>query len=64
MTQTQTPILTTKLYIPQPSEGVVSRQRLLERLHTGLEQGHKLMLVLCPCWFWEDDACQRMAQTN
>ncbi len=42
-------ILATKLYIPEPRSDLVSRQRLIDRLNTGL-QG-KLTLVSAPVGF-------------
>jgi LuxR family transcriptional regulator, maltose regulon positive regulatory protein len=45
------PILTTKLYFPQPRAGVVTRERLIERLNDGLAQGHKLTVVSAPAGF-------------
>ena len=44
-----TPILTTKLYIPQLRPEVVSRPRLLERLNEGLHR--KLILISAPAGF-------------
>jgi len=44
-----TPILATKLYIPQPRPNVVSRPRLLERLNRG--QHRKLTLISAPAGF-------------
>ena len=38
-----TPILATKLYVPQPQHGVVLRPRLIERLNEGLHR--KLILI-------------------
>lgn len=43
----ETPILRTKLYVPQPpSDDLISRPRLLERLNEGL--AHKLTLISAP----------------
>ena len=44
-----TPILATKLYIPQPRPNVVSRPRLIERLNEGLHR--TLTLVSAPAGF-------------
>jgi LuxR family maltose regulon positive regulatory protein len=44
-----TPILATKLYIPQPRPNVVSRPRLIERLNEGLHR--KLTLISAPAGF-------------
>src|SRR5918997_4542842 len=44
-----TPILATKLYVPPPRPGVVSRPRLLERLNEGLHR--KLTLISAPAGF-------------
>jgi ATP/maltotriose-dependent transcriptional regulator MalT len=44
-----TPILATKLYIPQPRPNVVSRPRLTERLNEGLQR--KLTLISAPAGF-------------
>src|SRR5436305_9707383 len=44
-----TPILATKLYIPQLRPNVVSRPRLLERLNEGLQR--KLTLIAAPAGF-------------
>ena len=43
------PLLETKLYIPNRRSGLVSRPRLLERLHQGIER--KLTLVSAPAGF-------------
>ncbi len=49
------PILTTKLYIPQPRTEFVPRPRLIERLNEGLRQnlgfGRKLTLISAPAGF-------------
>ena len=45
----QTPILTTKLYIPPPRPNLVHRPSLLERLHNGLHR--KLTLISAPAGF-------------
>ncbi|GHO90665.1 LuxR family transcriptional regulator [Reticulibacter mediterranei] len=44
-----TPILATKLYIPQPRPNAVSRPRLIERLNKG--QHRKLTLISAPAGF-------------
>src|SRR5438874_11050452 len=44
-----TPILATKLYLPRLRPNVVSRPRLLERLHEGLQR--KLTLISAPAGF-------------
>jgi LuxR family maltose regulon positive regulatory protein len=46
-----TPILTTKLYIPPPRLGIVSRPRLIERLNAGLANGCRLTLVSASAGF-------------
>ena len=43
------PLLETKLYIPKRRAGLVSRPRLVERLHEGTER--KLTLVSAPAGF-------------
>ena len=47
----QTPILSTKLYIPPSHQSAVSRPHLLDRLHQGVKQGHRLTLVCAPAGF-------------
>ena len=44
-----TPILATKLYVPQPQPGVVPRPRLIERLNEGLQR--RLTLISAPAGF-------------
>jgi LuxR family maltose regulon positive regulatory protein len=44
-----TPILATKLYAPQPQQGVISRPRLIERLNQGLHR--KLTLISASAGF-------------
>ena len=46
---TQYPILTTKLYIPQPRPDLVQRTHLIERLNKGIH--HKLTLISAPAGF-------------
>jgi LuxR family maltose regulon positive regulatory protein len=46
-----TPLLSTKLYIPQPRPTLVPRYRLVERLDDGLRLGRKLTLVSAPAGF-------------
>lgn len=46
-----TPLLTTKLFIPRPGPNLVPRPRLIERLDAGLLQGGKLTLVSAPAGF-------------
>jgi LuxR family maltose regulon positive regulatory protein len=43
------PILATKLYIPQPRTNIVPRSRLIDQLNNGL--GHKLSLISAPAGF-------------
>ncbi len=43
------PILVTKLFIPPPRPGLVSRSRLIERLNEGLD--HRLTLISAPAGF-------------
>ena len=45
------PILATKLYIPLPRLGIVSRPRLIEQLNIGLRSGHKLTLISASAGF-------------
>jgi LuxR family maltose regulon positive regulatory protein len=45
----ENPLLETKLYIPQWRPGLVSRPRLIERMHQGIER--KLTLVSAPAGF-------------
>ncbi len=46
-----TPILATKLYIPQARLKVVSRPGLIKRLNDGLPSGRKLSLISAPAGF-------------
>jgi len=46
---TQYPILTTKLYVPQPRPDLVQRTHLIERLNKGIN--HKLTLISAPPGF-------------
>ena len=45
----ETPLLQTKLYIPQPRSELVSRSRLIERLNDGLQR--ELILISAPAGF-------------
>jgi len=45
------PILATKLYVPQPRPGCVSRARLIDGLNAGLARGVKLTLVSASAGF-------------
>jgi LuxR family maltose regulon positive regulatory protein len=45
------PILATKLFIPSPRPGIVSRPRLVERLNGGLAAGRKLSLISASAGF-------------
>jgi len=45
------PILATKLYIPPPRLGIVSRPRLIERLNDGMAKGSKLALISASAGF-------------
>jgi LuxR family maltose regulon positive regulatory protein len=45
------PLLATKIYIPPPRPGLVSRPRLIRRLDEGLRLGHRLTLVSAPAGF-------------
>jgi LuxR family maltose regulon positive regulatory protein len=47
----ETPLLITKLHIPQPRPNLVPRQRLTERLDGALRLGHRLSLVSAPAGF-------------
>src|SRR5215831_15939838 len=44
-----TPILTTKLYLPQPRANAIGRLRLIERLNEG--RSRKLTLIAAPAGF-------------
>jgi len=46
-----TPLLQTKLYIPQPHPNLVPRPHLVGRLEEGLRQGRRLTLVSAPAGF-------------
>jgi hypothetical protein len=46
-----TPILATKLYVPQPRLKIVLRPRLVNRLNEGLAAGRKLTLISAPAGF-------------
>ena len=46
-----TPLLTTKLHIPQLRANMVPRPRLIKRLDRGLRLGSKLTLVSAPAGF-------------
>ena len=46
-----TPLLKTKLYIPPPRPGLVSRPHLIERLNAGTRSGCKLALISAPAGF-------------
>jgi LuxR family maltose regulon positive regulatory protein len=46
-----TPLLTTKLHIPQPCPNLIPRRRLTERLDEALRLGHRLLLVCAPAGF-------------
>ena len=54
------PLLETKLYIPRPRRGLVTRPRLSERLSRGAES--KLTLVSAPGRLRQDDAAGRVAR--
>jgi LuxR family transcriptional regulator, maltose regulon positive regulatory protein len=43
--------LPTKLYVPSPRPNAVMRSRLIDRLNTGLRQGHRLTLLSAPAGF-------------
>src|SRR5262245_49613746 len=43
--------LLTKLYVPPPRPNAVTRPRLIDRLNTGLRQGHRLTLLSAPAGF-------------
>jgi LuxR family maltose regulon positive regulatory protein len=45
------PVLTTKLYIPPPRPGLVSRPHLVERLDQGWQTGRKLSLISAAAGF-------------
>jgi LuxR family transcriptional regulator, maltose regulon positive regulatory protein len=45
------PLLATKLYIPAPRPGIVSRPRLIERLNESLSSSHRLSLISAPAGF-------------
>ncbi|MCB0226563.1 MAG: hypothetical protein KDI02_22915, partial [Anaerolineae bacterium] len=46
-----TPVLTTKLYIPQPRPELVPRPRLLQKLTDGITPQRRLTLVSAPAGF-------------
>ena len=48
-------LLETKLYIPKWRAGLVSRPRLIERIHQGIER--KLTLVSAPAGFGKTTHC-------
>lgn len=45
------PLLTTKFHIPPSRPNLVSRLRLVDRLNSGLENGHSLTLISAPAGF-------------
>jgi len=45
------PILATKLYIPPPRPGFVTRPRLIERLNEGLAKGCRVTLISASAGF-------------
>jgi LuxR family maltose regulon positive regulatory protein len=45
------PILATKLYVPQPRPGILTRPRLTERLNEGLAKAGKLTVISAPAGF-------------
>ncbi len=47
----ETPLLTTKLYIPPIRPELVPRPRLIERLDEGLRLGRQLTLISAPAGF-------------
>ncbi len=46
-----TPLVTTKLYIPQPRPSLVPRPRLLQKLGEGLRMGRRLTLISAPAGY-------------
>jgi LuxR family transcriptional regulator, maltose regulon positive regulatory protein len=54
-----TPLLTTKLFAPQPRSGLVARPRLIERLNDALSSG--LILVSAPAGFGKTTAVVQWA---
>jgi len=53
-----TPLLTTKLYVPPVRPELVSRPRLIERLDEGLMRKPQAHPHLCPGRLWQDDAAE------
>ncbi len=45
------PLITTKLFVPQPHPGLVRRPRLIQRLQEGLSQGRRLTLLSAPAGY-------------
>ncbi len=56
-----TPLLVTKLYVPQPGAGTIARPRLLDRLDEGLN--HKLTLISAPAGFGKTTVAGRWVAT-
>jgi LuxR family transcriptional regulator, maltose regulon positive regulatory protein len=65
-------LLTTKLFIPPPRPGLVARPHLLEKLDSGLNVHHRLLLISAPAGFgkttllstWLDRLTQRGVQVG
>jgi LuxR family maltose regulon positive regulatory protein len=47
----ESPLLSTKLYIPSPRPNLVARPRLVEHMESGFHQNHKLTLISAPPGF-------------
>ena len=45
------PLLVTKLHRPRPTSNLLARPRLTQRLDHGLQQGHRLFLVVAPAGY-------------
>lgn len=47
----ESPLLSTKLYVPPPRPNLVARPRLVEHMEAGLHQNHRLTLISAPPGF-------------
>ncbi len=57
-----TPVLKTKLFITKPSPGLVKRERIIEKMNTGLAQN--LILILAPAGFGKSTILSEWADTG
>jgi LuxR family maltose regulon positive regulatory protein len=57
-----TPLLATKLFVPQPRPGLILRPRLVERLNAAL--GYGLVIVSAPAGFGKTTVVSQWAQQN